>query len=421
MVTGDEYWLYRWIDDHNVRSAGDAENLLNDRVGVADLRAKACDYPSSRKGRADQRLTIAAGAAIDFSGRLNCPAAACRKQQVDQLLRKVWHYFDCVIVADSIGHAVACHWNEHPKRYREEVAQTVGVLLYLREIGADSLLGFVEKDRHDCELHWRRHAKEAGLQRILAAADAMVPQLAREGKFTFRNRKSGLGFRFEHPQLEHTIWGDLTSRELRRDRKIAAAQAVVRRYVAYLTTDVVTAADCESPLGTAVDVHEQLLTEGGGNIVGSAPFGLILPVLEHVPVRYLLKLRADEGDAFIRFQQSLRKAMVDRNHHATGRNGVKLADEIRNDVIAPELDRIRARLHAAEKTLKRKASVGVFLGGFATTCGLIAGAPLPAAVAAGVAAISGVAGTAASKYLDERNEVSLSDMYFLWKAIEHVH
>jgi len=86
---------------------------------------------------------------------------------------------------------------EHPKRYPDEVTQTVEVLLYLREIGADLLVGFVEKDRHDCELPWRRHAEEAGLQRVLVAADALVTQIAREGRFVFRKKKHGLAFRFD--------------------------------------------------------------------------------------------------------------------------------------------------------------------------------------------------------------------------------
>ena len=103
MVTGRDYWLYRWIDNNNVCSAEDAESLLTDKVAVSDLRAKASDYPSPPYTQNKQQTTIALGAAIDFSGRLDCTVAACRKKQVDRLFRRVWHYFDRVMSLGEIA------------------------------------------------------------------------------------------------------------------------------------------------------------------------------------------------------------------------------------------------------------------------------------------------------------------------------
>ena len=108
-------------------------------------------------------------------------------------------------------------------------------------------------------IHPLPYSHAEGLERLLAVADALVPQLAQEGRFVFRKRRRGLGFRFEHPRLDHIIWGDLTEDEPSGDSRVAAAGAVVRRFVAYLTTDVMTAADSGSPPGSTVDVHEQLL------------------------------------------------------------------------------------------------------------------------------------------------------------------
>jgi hypothetical protein len=60
------------------------------------------------------------------------------------------------------------------------------------------------------------------------------------------------------------------------------------------------------------------------------------------------------------------------------------------------------------------------MGALATTCGLLAGAAPPIALAAGVTAAVTMTGNAASKYLDEKTDVALKDMYFLWQAEKHV-
>jgi hypothetical protein len=54
----------------------------------------------------------------------------------------------------------------------------------------------------------------------------------------------------------------------------------------------------------------------------------------------------------------------------------------------------------------------------ATTCGLLLANPL--AITAGVGAIaSGL--TAGYKHIEDRRDVALSDMYFLWRAQKHFH
>jgi hypothetical protein len=67
-----------------------------------------------------------------------------------------------------------------------------------------------------------------------------------------------------------------------------------------------------------------------------------------------------------------------------------------------------------------KGGVNVVAGsGLDLTCGLLAGAPTPVAVGAGVAVASAAVGTGSAKLVDERSEVTMSDMYFLWKALKH--
>ena len=74
-----------------------------------------------------------------------------------------------------------------------------------------------------------------------------------------------------------------------------------------------------------------------------------------------------------------------------------IAEQVKRDLIEPELDRIRRRLAASERALKRKSSVEMFLGALTTGCGLLAGISPPLAVSARTAAAVAAIGGAANK------------------------
>jgi len=93
--------------------------------------------------------------------------------------------------------------------------------------------------------------------------------------------------------------------------------------------------------------------------------------------------------------------------------------EVQCDVIEPELRRIGDCLAASERLLAKKSMVGLALGTLVTTCGILAGAGAAVAVAAGIAAVARDVYGAASKHLGEKRDLSLEDMFFLWKTIGH--
>jgi hypothetical protein len=94
----------------------------------------------------------------------------------------------------------------------------------------------------------------------------------------------------------------------------------------------------------------------------------------------------------------------------------EISQEIRRDVIDPALNGIERRLNAARSALLRKGAVSVGVGALATTCGLLTANPL--LIGSGFAtAMTTVAHV--NKYIEEDRDVSLSDMYFLWRAQKH--
>jgi hypothetical protein len=83
------------------------------------------------------------------------------------------------------------------------------------------------------------------------------------------------------------------------------------------------------------------------------------------------------------------------------------------------VEALKGGLKASENLLNRKAGVAVFFGLLATTCGILAGTDPTIAATAGVGTIITMTSGAVTKALEEKREIELDDLYFLWKAVEH--
>jgi hypothetical protein len=195
----------------------------------------------------------------------------------------------------------------------------------------------------------------------------------------------------------------------------------LRRYIAHLTSDIATAHKTELPLGATIWLHSKLLKKSSEQITpADIAFDLSLPILQGVPIETLIKIRRDEHESFQRFRDALRFAVKEQLKINESGHTRELSEQLRKDTIEPELRRIRDRLLAVEKTLTNKTAVGVFLGALITTCGILAGVPGSTSVAAGIGTMVTVEAGAANKYLEEKEQISLSDMYFLWQAVKHL-
>ena len=203
--------------------------------------------------------------------------------------------------------------------------------------------------------------------------------------------------------------------------KFHLANIVYTETMAHLAADVLAAHRLGLPLGAVRGVAGRMLTESRPVSVADVIFHLSLPVLEGIPAAELMKFREDHTDEFASFRRGLTRAAQERIKVTPTKAVATIAREIQSDFIEPELSKIRVALAATEKSLKKKATVGMFLGALSTTCGLLAGVTAPLAITAGVTTATTLTGSAALKMLDEQRETSLSDMYFLWRATDHAH
>jgi hypothetical protein len=146
-----------------------------------------------------------------------------------------------------------------------------------------------------------------------------------------------------------------------------------------------------------------------------------LPILRGVDLKRLIKLRRDEKPHFDRFRVALRKAMRERLESSDQSDLPKVAREIVQDLLQPEIRRIENALRSANKLFLSKAGQTIVLGALSTVVGLFVGNPLltAALVAAGLSPSATTLLNAAHRRSEQRQEVKLSNMYFVWKAQKH--
>lgn len=416
-----KFWLYDWIDTFEVKELNQAESLLKDAGLRKDLQKRAADVPfTTEEIQPSDAPSIVAGQAIDLSGQLDCLHWDCLKKQVDKLFSHVWHYFDRIIVVGPSAHEYSTLLGPNVEPHVIEwLLSHIRLLLYIREIGAEDLLVFRQK-RPPCEIHFEDHMKEVGLDPASMLADELVGDLASKAEIAAKPHKDHLDYTFNHPEFEHTVWGavDKSAAHAEVELQRAVTTSVMKKYLSSLASDIHTAQILDSPLGSTVYFHGQLLkTIKAGLKEADVAFQLKLPVLEDISPGVILKVRNDEKQHFEKFRQSLRLAIKQRLDNASSEKATEIAEEIRRDVINPALNDIELRLKAAKSAVTQKAGLSLALGALTTTCGLLTANPF--LVAAGATPAVGYTIAAGQKFIEEKRDIALSDMYFLWQAQGH--
>jgi hypothetical protein len=418
-----EYWVLEWLRENHIETLQDVTDLLPKYKVLDTLQQKASDFAATW-GRAElsrgQGPLILAGTGVDlWGGRMVCPGPSCMRNQVDTLLKHVWHYFDKVVVDDALTMLLVEDWEGSKADLIRTIVEALAPLLYLVEIGAS---GYVEfRPKYRCQLHWVRHAEEQGLGYLVQSRDKLVAEVMSGGVFYRQAGTDGdEAYCMECPEAEVTVTIPVAGRSDKELRK-SLAETVFEEYMVDLVADIEAARDNDLPLGSVLAFPGRILQVSRPASVADVVFQLQLPVIKGISAHDLIAVRDQESEYFERFRGALRQAAQERIAQAPRcLTSAAIANEITADVIGPEIERIRSRLAASESSLVKKTGVGLLLGTVATTCGLLYGAP-EVALSAGTGTVVAATTAAALKYLETREDVSLSDMYFLWKAAGHAH
>lgn len=415
------YWLFAWLESRKVRTSAEAAILLSKRSTLHELRDVAEQWSESVEAP-PQGVNLVAGTGLRLDDDLLCPNPACRRSYVDVLFRHAWHYFDRILLPDGVGDLLLNPPVEWSEEYAiERILGMIEVVLHMQHLGAESLVSYYPPIKSsptvlDSILFGKKESRwyEAWLDVESALVEEGEIKIERVGKRKFQVRGSD-----PFLDLHQTLQFELQKGQKQSELPALFAHERLHSHIFELEEDLVAAQQLKGTLGSSVGSHERVLSRlSTGVDATNVLFQIAFPSLEQVPIKELISLRLHEGDAFLAFRQALTKAaqeMIANNQCADPK---AMAAKILRDVVDPELAKLRQRLHSAQNTLARKTVISLAIAGVSTLCGLQFGLN-PVAVGAAGLIMSGV-GSAAANYADEKQEIEMSDMFFLWKALQHV-
>jgi hypothetical protein len=341
--------------------------------------------------------------------------------QVDDLFRRAWLYFDQIIVSDEISPQLAHMPDEPSDQWRANLLDNLRIAVHLREIGAEKLVGFQTKShRGYCQEHARQALGTLGLSDIEEYIDEYVQVIEPDIQIlTFTKGHGEQDLTYSHPRIGPLIHKTKVDPEaIGKDIRAYAARDLVLGHISGLIVDVSVANELKIPLGTVDQIQAELMSKHASEPdVAKVAFELDLPVLEDISIADLLKIRDQEADAFEIFRARLRNAIGERLRIQPGSDARAVAEKIKQDVIVPELHSIRRRLTKAQSTLAKKMGLGTGVGTLVTSCGLLTGLFPVALTGIGIVATASV--IPGQQYFERKAEVEMSDMYFLWQALQH--
>lgn len=424
-----EYWFAQWMHEYSVSDLETLRKALSNKVAFNALLEWTPSFKYQIRKVPPAHAELTGGKGVDLTGDLGCTHYSCIAEEVDRLFRHTWHYFDRITLPDQAINAISDFKKHNDKtRLSKRLCAAVHAVTLIEQVDALGLVHF-EIRAPSCRMHFKDHAKEADILQAFQNLNPLVEEILKESKISFSkgqdHGKEHLHFKLDHPKFLHSEWGSFCpDKEIPPDknRRRAAVQQVIEKYLAAVSADALASRRTKTPLGSTVPFYRDLLNTNSTADIGAVAFDLELPVASNMTIDRLIALRKNERDAFDRFQGALRKAIFERIN-AGASKASEIGKEIRQDLIDPEIRRIRELLVQSRKLSLRGASSGIVLGATATTVGLMS--PLSASSIGTGLAVGGAMTALGSvkKALDDhwatKKEVALSDMYFLWEAHRH--
>jgi hypothetical protein len=411
------YWLLDWIDREGVRSPDEAAKALIGR-GLEGFLAGASEAASAPSDLVGGDQTIIAGAGMDLSGQLDCAFFECQRRRVDELLSRVWHYFDEVVVCglDPQQLSAVLKACPEPEAFVQAVMPHLQVAFYLRESGADRALTFAAKPAR-CEEHLRQHAAEAGLididQKISDFVDTILDgyetQVVPDGE-------GSVTIAWTHPAVG--LWlmqRGVVEKEARDLRAVVegSASSVAARYISDLIRTVVEARENDAAMGQVTYLADvDMVVATSAPRVSEVAFNLQLPVLEAIAVRELLAIREAEATEFQAFRSALRAGINEQMRAMPLGTAAEVAGAVYDDLVEPALLRLDRKLNAAADVLTKRSVAGVGVGTVLACVGGLVLAPL--AIPGAILGL-GAGLQAFGDYAKERGDAKQEPMYFLWR------
>jgi hypothetical protein len=369
---------------------------------------------------ATSEYNLVAGSGLGVSHGLSCRNAPCIIKKIDSLYRHAWHYFDYIYLPDAAGDLI--RESECPTdRELDRLAELIESAMYLRGIGAENLTRYYSVTRI---------AKSNSKTLPDRSLDSVWADLRREflsypERFHIAPRGGtfySVSYADDRLEFSPTIELDLKSIPKSERRGILhsfLADEMVKRHRKSFLASTRAAQELGGAIGSTIWSHEWALTKAGKETTDNTVFfRMDFPSLQNVAVSDLISLRLEHRDSFIACRMALRKAVQDLSA-SPGLDRNNLAAEIVRDVVEPEVARLNNKLEAARRVLTKKSAVALAIASVSTWCGVQLGWGPAASLGVGALAALGTGiKDAAFKYSEEKRDLEISDMSFLWKAVK---
>jgi hypothetical protein len=431
-MTMTQYWLAQWLDDNEVNSDWGIDHLMHSeqarKVLVETIQRVAHDQNQGQyqyPDRSELGDSIVAGRRLDLSTALTCPVYECLRQSIDSAFKRVWHYFDRIIVeglspgvlAEELRSSDSTNQGHTFMRIREQAR----LVLYLRQIGADRYTIFTRKSFAFCQQHWLEHAKALGIGDALddSRHEKIIRKLISSSKFDISQAEPDLwvvglsGTVFPQPDNLLIVSQDPPTPE-------SIAHGLVAQYATAMISDVGLARQLTLPLiePTSVPWKPPRTTKKSAQpSAEEVALHLRLPVFDHLSTRDFIKMREDHQSEFEAYRSALRNAIRERlDSRKDSSSAAEIAGRIEQEYLRPGLADIERRVSGSRKALVKKTAVDLTVGTIATTVSTMASIPLM--ITSGVMAVGGAVQLVPmiNKYIEDRSAIQMSDLYFLWQA-----
>jgi hypothetical protein len=418
------YWMYDWLDQNEIQAPWEIDNALSERRGFETLvemyeQASAAKAPSEL---ITPQKSILAGRSLDLSGKLACGDFRCLQKEIESGFFKIWHYFDGIVAA-GINPVIiydAARDDDPGDLARNYTLSHLRLLLYIRSIGAEPWVTFVNKDRQLSEDEWW------SLARSLKIADAFKGQ--RHNQIVDMIAKD---MRLDVEHISGNMWqikvsgGYFTNGKTEyfdcatRPTINIVIHTLLRDYGDAAIEDVLTAQELALPLVQPATVPWINSTKPSKNTPTheQVALQLRLPVFSNLNVSDFLKLREDERPAFENFRKGLRDQIQSQLGSAVrGETATNIARDVEDDYIRPGLAEIEQRIRGSRKALIKKSGLSFGIGTSVATIGAVSSVPMM--IAGSVIALGSTVPLAPliGSYIDEVNkEIPMHKLYFLWR------
>jgi hypothetical protein len=422
----NRFWMFDWLERTGITDVSEARKALNDKAAVKSLFQMAEANTKRRTGVSRAANSILAGAGLDLSSSLACRHLECRVAKVDDLFSRAWFYFDEVVVADSFTHPILRHENELGTEWgKEKFLGGVAALLTIQARGAQELVAFADKSFHKSIRDVRRGSQEeqdslvSWLNEGATVRRRATRSPDRAVAAGLKKRDARIEHWFQHPESDVRIQVDVP-RTVVQLGEPAVHQFVLGRvaqiHYGTLADDIRLSTNLHVPLAVTNRIHNRLCGSAHDISSDAVLFALELPILHNLSIDQVIALRSEEGESFDQLRAAFKAAIKARLANRDTVNVERIAIEIKEDLIVPQLNLISRRLKLAERTLGRKSAVAIGAGALTTIVGYLGGLG-PLSLLAG-AVVTALDKPAIDAYFDRREEIEMSDMFFLWTAAD---